>query len=242
MATVTSIATKLRAAVEALAPRLRDHILRVEAEAMSLSRVYGQDPQRASIAALGHDLVRHKNDDELLELAKRYDIDPDAVERESPILLHGPIAAGMLVRDFDLDDREVIAGVDCHTTARPGMTMIEKMLFIADKIEPNKLKRGGALQGVYDLRTTDLDAAIVRFLDLRIEEALAGAAYSTNVSKSKAALSWSLAARPLRLSGGATGRGNSRLDPWALAYSVIPFALPPSGARTKILSPCGDPR
>jgi nicotinate-nucleotide adenylyltransferase len=80
----------------------------------------------------------------------------------------------MLVRDFDLHDEEVIEGVDCHTTARPGMTMIEKMLFIADKIEPNKLKRGGGLQEVYDLRTTDIDAAVIRFLDLRIEEALAG--------------------------------------------------------------------
>lgn len=174
MATVSSIATRLRAAVEALPPKLRDHILRVEVEAMSLSRLYGQDPERASIAALGHDLVRHKKDGEMLELAKRYGIDPDPVELAAPVLIHGPIAARMLVRDFDLNDAEVIAGVDCHTTARRGMTMIEKMLFIADKIEPNKLKRGGALQEVYDLRTTDIDAAVVRFLDMRIEEALAG--------------------------------------------------------------------
>jgi predicted HD superfamily hydrolase involved in NAD metabolism len=174
MATTSAIASKLRAAVDALPPRLRDHILRVEAEARSLSHVYGQDPERASIAALGHDLVRHKNNDELLSLAKRYDIDPDPVELSAPILIHGPIAARMLVRDFDLEDTDVIEGVDCHTTARPGMTMIEKMLFIADKIEPNKLKRGGALQEVYDLRTTDIDAAVVRFLDMRIEEALSG--------------------------------------------------------------------
>ncbi|MGE3986155.1 MAG: hypothetical protein AB7G38_18445, partial [Dehalococcoidia bacterium] len=107
-------------------------------------------------------------------LAKRYDIDPDPVELAAPVLIHGPIAARMLVRDFDLDDTDVIAGVDCHTTARPGMTMIEKMLFIADKIEPNKLKRGGALQEVYDLRITDIDAAVIRFLDMRIAESLAG--------------------------------------------------------------------
>ncbi len=174
MATVPDIAGRLRATVEALPPKLRDHILRVEAEAMALSRVYGQDPERASIAALGHDLVRHKKDDEMLALAKRYDIDPDPVELAAPVLIHGPIAARMLVRDFDLDDTDVIAGVDCHTTARPGMTMIEKMLFIADKIEPNKLKRGGALQEVYDLRITDIDAAVIRFLDMRIEESLAG--------------------------------------------------------------------
>ncbi|MGE3985258.1 MAG: HD domain-containing protein, partial [Dehalococcoidia bacterium] len=109
MATVPDIAGRLRATVEALPPKLRDHILRVEAEAMALSRVYGQDPERASIAALGHDLVRHKKDDEMLALAKRYDIDPDPVELAAPVLIHGPIAARMLVRDFDLDDTDVIA-------------------------------------------------------------------------------------------------------------------------------------
>ena len=54
------------------------------------------------------------------------------------------------------------------------MTMIEKMLFIADKIEPAKLKRGGPLQEVFDLRLDDIDAAVIRFLDMRIEEALSG--------------------------------------------------------------------
>jgi predicted HD superfamily hydrolase involved in NAD metabolism len=175
MATVPRVDVRLREAVEALPPRLRDHILRVEEEAMSLARHYGEDPQRASIAALGHDLVRHKDDEELLQLCRRYGIEPDTVERAAPILTHGPIGARMLRLDYDLDDEEVIGAVDCHTTARPGMTLIEKLLFIADKIEPNKLKRGGALQEVYDLREKDVDAAIVRFLDMRIEEALSGA-------------------------------------------------------------------
>ena len=174
MATVTNVTANLRTAVEALPPKLRDHILRVENEAMKLARHHGEDPERASIAALGHDLVRHKSHEELLDLARRYDIDPDPVEIASPVLVHGPIAARMLTRDFDLTDEEIILGVDCHTTARPGMTMIEKMLFIADKIEPNKLKRGGGLQEVYDLRKKDIDAAVLRFLDLRIEEALSG--------------------------------------------------------------------
>ena len=63
MAAVTNVASRLRAAVDALPPKLRDHVLRVEVEAMNLARVHGQDPERASIAALGHDLVRHKSND-----------------------------------------------------------------------------------------------------------------------------------------------------------------------------------
>ena len=175
MATITELAGRLRADVEALPAWLRDHVLRVETEAISLARHYGQDPGRASIASLGHDLVRHKNDAELLALCQRYGIDPDPVERNSPILVHGPVAARMLTLDYGLDDAEIIAGVDCHTTARPGMTLIEKLLFVADKIEPNKLRANPRLQEVFDLREVDLDAAVVRFLDLRLEESIAAA-------------------------------------------------------------------
>ena len=77
MASVPGVAGRLRAYVDSLPPKLRDHILRVETEAMFLARHHGQDPARASIAALGHDLVRHKKDG-----TPRHDHDrEDAVHR-----------------------------------------------------------------------------------------------------------------------------------------------------------------
>jgi predicted HD superfamily hydrolase involved in NAD metabolism len=173
MTVLAELEMRLRAAVEALPKGLRDHVLRVEAETEWLARRYEVEPERARLAALGHDLVRHKSEPELLELAGEYGLQPDAVEKAAPVLVHGPIAAKILVRDYDYGDDEVISGIDCHTTARPGMSMLEKVLFIADKIEPEKLDRSPAWREVGDLARTDIDVALLRFLDLRIEEAVA---------------------------------------------------------------------
>jgi predicted HD superfamily hydrolase involved in NAD metabolism len=168
----TELESRLRTAVEALPKGLRDHVLRVEEEALKLARRYDVEPERARLAALGHDLVRHKSEPELLELAAEYGLRPDPVETAAPVLVHGPVAAKMLVRDYAYTDVEALLGIDCHTTARPGMSMLEKVLFIADKVEPGKLDRSPAWREVADLAPRDLDAAMLRFLDLRIDEAV----------------------------------------------------------------------
>ena len=122
--TAIDIESRLRLAVEALPAGLRDHVLRVEAESRRLAGVHGVDASRARLAALGHDLVRHLKSNELLALAARYEIVPDAVERASPILTHGPIAARILALEYGIDDTEVLDGIECHTTARAGMTAL----------------------------------------------------------------------------------------------------------------------
>jgi predicted HD superfamily hydrolase involved in NAD metabolism len=163
---------RLRAAVALLPDGLQAHIRRVEAEAVALAARHGVDEERARIAALGHDLVRHKNGAELLELAAVYNLTPDAVERASPILVHGPVAAALLARDYGLEDAELLAGIDCHTTARAGMGRLEQVLFVADKVEPRKLAREAALAKVKALAREDLDAAVLRYLDFNLKEAI----------------------------------------------------------------------
>jgi predicted HD superfamily hydrolase involved in NAD metabolism len=167
--TLAAIEPRLRDAVDALPRGLRDHILRVETEAKRLAAIHDVDPGRARIAALGHDLVRHKKPTELLELATAYAIVPNDVERLTPILVHGPIAARILARDYAFEDAEIAAAIDCHTTARPGMSRLEQVLFVADKIEPQKLAANPKWTAVRDLAATSLDEAILRFLDLELE-------------------------------------------------------------------------
>ncbi|HEY7465247.1 MAG TPA: bis(5'-nucleosyl)-tetraphosphatase (symmetrical) YqeK, partial [Dehalococcoidia bacterium] len=94
------------------------------------------------------------------------------VERAAPILVHGPVAAAMLARDYGVEDAELLAGIDCHTTARPGMTKLEQVLFVADKVEPHKLAKEPALAEVKRLAQDDLDAAVLRYLDLKLQEAI----------------------------------------------------------------------
>jgi predicted HD superfamily hydrolase involved in NAD metabolism len=167
-----TVLERLRDAVEALPAGLRDHILRVEQEAVRLASVYRVDERRARIAALGHDLVRHKPGQQLLDLAAVYGLAPDVVETASPILVHGPVAARMLVRDYDFDHPEVLAAIDCHTTARAGMSPLEKVLLVADKVEPGKLKRYPEYEEVRDRAQASLDAAVLRYLDLYFGQAV----------------------------------------------------------------------
>lgn len=164
---------RLRGAVEGLPAGLRDHVLRVEEEAVRLAALYGVDEREARIAALGHDLVRHMQGAELLELAHAYGIEPDEVETSSPILVHGPVAARMLARDYAYSQPQVLAGIDCHTTARAGMSLPEKVLFIADKVEPGKLEYHPEFEEVRDLAPRDLDLALLRFLDINLQQAVA---------------------------------------------------------------------
>jgi len=163
---------RLREAVAALPEGLRDHVRRVEEEAVRFAALHGVDEERVRLAALGHDLVRHKKGQELLDLAAAYSLTPDAVERASPVLVHGPIAAAMLVRDYGVEDAELLAGVDCHTTARAGMSKLEQVLFVADKVEPHKLAREAALAEVKQLAQDDLDAAVLCYLDHNLEQAI----------------------------------------------------------------------
>jgi predicted HD superfamily hydrolase involved in NAD metabolism len=164
--------SRLREAIDRLPPGLRDHIIRVETEALRLADLHRIDPRRVLVAVLGHDLARAETGPRLLELAERYEIAPDSVERASPILLHGPVAARMLMRDYGFDEREILGAVAAHTTARPGMSPLEKLVFVADKIDQEKVERKPALAEVRRLAESDLDAAVLRFLDLHLLEAV----------------------------------------------------------------------
>lgn len=116
--------------------------------------------------------MRHLAGPELLSQATRYGLTPDPIEQASPILVHGPVAAAILARDYACDDTEVLAGIDCHTTARAGMAPLEHVLFIADKVEPHKLNRDEALGEVHALAQSDLPAATLRYLDYNLAQAL----------------------------------------------------------------------
>jgi predicted HD superfamily hydrolase involved in NAD metabolism len=170
--TTTDIESRLRVAVADLPAGLRNHVLRVEAESERLAELHGVDVSRARLAALGHDLVRHLKGTELLQLATRYGLAPDPIERSSPILTHGPIAARILLLDYGIEDKQVLDGIDCHTTARPGMSALEQVLFVADKIDGQKVQREPELAEVRDIAQSSLSRAVLRYLDFNLVQAV----------------------------------------------------------------------
>jgi HD superfamily phosphohydrolase YqeK len=106
-------------------------------------------------------------------MALAWGLEPDAVEQAAPILLHGRLAASMLERDYALADPEVLAAAAHHTTARAGMSSLEKLVFLADKTEAQKLERRHDWRKVADVASSDLDAALLLFLDIHLEDAIA---------------------------------------------------------------------
>lgn len=163
-----TVVEALRTRVARLPAGLRDHILRVEAEARRLAVTYGLDPERLEIAVLGHDLYRAHGPKQLLSLATVLIGPPNPVEEAEPILLHGPLAALALQVQYGVDDVEILDAARYHTTARPGMTLFEKSLFLADKIEPEKVDRVPELEEVRRLADHGPDEAILRFLDYQV--------------------------------------------------------------------------
>jgi predicted HD superfamily hydrolase involved in NAD metabolism len=112
------------------------HTLRVAETAADLARVHGLDEERARLSALIHDAARESEPGEFLRLAEEWNLPVEEPERQSPKLLHGPVAAELARRELGVRDEEVLEAVRAHTTAKPGMGPLSLTLYVADKIEP----------------------------------------------------------------------------------------------------------
>ncbi len=132
--------TLLEAADEFARTRLSEkrygHTSRVADTAERLAQIHGLDPVRVRLAALLHDAARETEPAEFLRLAEKWDLDVGEPERQSPKLLHGPVAAELARRELGVEDDEVLGAVRAHTVGEPGMAPLSLALYVADKIEP----------------------------------------------------------------------------------------------------------
>ena len=162
----------LKAHVRGLPRGLQRHVEAVVAEARRLARLHGVDEERAELAAWAHDVARATRPKDLLRLAHELGLNPSEVEQAAPILLHGPLAARLLADRHGVEDPEVLATARWHSSGRAGMSALEKVLFVADKVEPGKSAGRPNLDEARHLAETDLDAAMLRLLDLQLHEAV----------------------------------------------------------------------
>ena len=136
----TKVGTLLEAAGafarERLSQKRYGHTVRVADTAERLAQIHSLDPTRARLAALLHDAAREKEPEEFLRLAGEWDLPVGEPERESPKLLHAPVAAELARRELGVEDEEVLAAIQAHTVGRPGMGSLALALYVADKIEP----------------------------------------------------------------------------------------------------------
>lgn len=112
------------------------HTIRVADTAETLARLHGLDANRTRLAALLHDAARELKPGDYLSLAEDWELPVGEPERESPKLLHGPVAAELARRELGVGDEEVLEAVRVHTVGSPGMGPLALAVYVADKIEP----------------------------------------------------------------------------------------------------------
>ncbi|MBG93613.1 MAG: hypothetical protein CL792_06505 [Chloroflexi bacterium] len=148
------------------------HIDRVVKLAGFFGEKYGLNVSEIKLAAQGHDLFRALPQKELLQKAKDMDLDIHPVELNSPVLLHGPLAAIELKERFNIKNPQVLETIKWHTTGHPEFSLESWAMFIADKVEPNKIAKNSDLQIVSDIAGESLEKAALTYIDIRINEAL----------------------------------------------------------------------
>lgn len=117
-----------------------NHTMGVAYTAASLAMRYEVSMEQAFLAGILHDCAKCISDEKLREKCQKNNIIITDFERKSPYLLHSKLGAFYASEKYDIKDEEILNSIIYHTTGRPNMSMLEKIIFVADYIEPNRYK------------------------------------------------------------------------------------------------------
>ncbi|MGO1995767.1 MAG: bis(5'-nucleosyl)-tetraphosphatase (symmetrical) YqeK [Staphylococcus equorum] len=118
-----------------------NHSLRVAETAVKLAEIYDGDKDKAELAGILHDYCKYDDLGSMYQIVTQNELDSNLLSYGSEIL-HGPVAAIIMNQQFDVTDEEVLLAIKNHTTGRAQMTKTEKLIFIADYIEPGRQTPG----------------------------------------------------------------------------------------------------
>ena len=120
---------------------------------------YEADIEKAMIAGLLHDCAKCLSADKKIKLCEKYELSISDVERKNPGLLHAKLGAFLASQKYHIQDTEIIDAIANHTTGRPDMTKLDKIIYIADFIEPHRLEIPN-LDSIRHLAFIDLDECL----------------------------------------------------------------------------------
>jgi len=144
-----------------------EHSINVMNCAKELAKLWNCDLKKAAIAGLLHDCARNPNKYEIFDLCRQFDIKPDEVETEQSVLLHGSVGAKIDKTKYKVDDEEILQAIECHTTGRMKMSLLDKIIFLADFIEPKRCFRG--VEKARKLSRSDIDEAVLYCMDSSVK-------------------------------------------------------------------------
>lgn len=145
-----------------LKPKRYVHSLGVSNTALKLAERFGVDKDKARIAGLLHDCAKCINTDEQIEMCGKFNIPLSAITLECSAVIHAPLGAAVAKAEYGIEDEEILNAIALHTTGGSNMSKLDKIIYIADMIEPSR-----EYKGVEDLRRiamNDLDKAMLEAL------------------------------------------------------------------------------
>ncbi|SHI70139.1 bis(5'-nucleosyl)-tetraphosphatase (symmetrical) YqeK [Lutispora thermophila] len=143
------------------------HSLNVADIAASIAEHYDVDESKARLAGLIHDCSKEESYEDLVNYAQNCGFPVDEESYNIPEILHGPGSVYIARSIFGIDDVEVLSSVRYHVTGKENMTLMEKIVFIADYIEPSRKFDG--IDNIRDLVYQDIDKALLFAFDLTIK-------------------------------------------------------------------------
>ncbi|MFC3417989.1 bis(5'-nucleosyl)-tetraphosphatase (symmetrical) YqeK [Salinicoccus hispanicus] len=135
------------------------HSKRVAETAIEMAEIYGGDKNKCFLAGILHDFSKYDELSEMYQYVTRYKLDPELLEFKSEVL-HGPVAAVKMREEHGVTDEEIFYAIMNHTTGRRQMSLNEKIIYVADYIEPDRTQPG--VEGIRDIvfQLKNLDKAV----------------------------------------------------------------------------------
>jgi len=153
-----------------LKPERYIHSMGVAETAAKLAGINGADIEKAYTAGILHDIAKQYSYEQMMEKCREYGFEPDEISKTSGALLHAPLGAIIAEREFNIKDKDIISAIECHTVAKMGMSVLDKIIYIADMTEP-----GRCFDGVDDIRKAvfeNLDRGVVMGLEATVRHTL----------------------------------------------------------------------
>jgi len=136
---IIDVSQKLRIEMEKVQKKDRfDHTLGVAYTAANMAFVFDEDIEKAMTAGMLHDCAKCLPHDEQIKICKKYDVKLTDIELKNKKLIHAKAGMCLAKHKYGIDDEYILDAIRYHTTGRPNMTKLDKIIFTADYIEPNR--------------------------------------------------------------------------------------------------------
>jgi predicted HD superfamily hydrolase involved in NAD metabolism len=142
---------------ESMSEKRFSHVLGTQETAIQLAKRFGADVEKVSIAGLVHDYAKERSNEEMIRVIVENHLDEDIISFGNQIW-HGIAGVVLIEKELGVRDSEILQAVSVHTTGSSNMSLIDKIIYVADYIEPNRHFEG--INEVRRLAEVDLDEVV----------------------------------------------------------------------------------